>query len=101
MGQTAESALRVGVVTIELAIPESLSLKDKRRVLKSIKDRLRARFNASVAEVGHLESRQRATLAAAMVSNDGKYLHGGLDKMVDFVRAAGAASLLSYEKQVW
>jgi hypothetical protein len=93
--------MHVGVVTIELAIYESTSLKDKRRVIKSVKDRLRSRFNASVAEVGHLDARQRATLAVAMVSNDARHLHGGLDKVVDFVRTSGAASLIGYEKEVF
>ena len=95
MSGATDGDMRVGVLTIEIAIHESHSLKDKRRVIKSIKDRLRSRFNASVAEVGHLESRQRATLGAAMVSNDSKHLHSGLDRMVDFVRAGGVVSLLS------
>ncbi|HRX87135.1 MAG TPA: DUF503 domain-containing protein, partial [Phycisphaerae bacterium] len=56
-------AAHVGVLTIELALYEAASLKDKRRVLKSLKDRMRAQFNAAVAEVDNQDARQRATLA--------------------------------------
>ena len=92
--------MKVGVLTLELVVYEALSLKDKRRVIKSLKERIKNRFNVSVAEVGHGESRQRATVAAAMVSNDAAYLHGCLDKIVDLVRGNGAASLIEFEKEV-
>ena len=90
--------MTVGVLTMNLAIFESRSLKDKRRVVKSIKDRLSHRFNVSVAEVDRLDARQHAVLGVAMVSNEATYVHGCLDKIVDFVRAQGVASLLDYEK---
>ena len=64
----------VGVLSVSLHIPSSQSLKDKRRVLKSIKDRVRAKFNASVAELGGQETWQRAVLGFAMISNDHQYL---------------------------
>lgn len=57
-------------VSIEFLIHHAISLKDKRRVVASIKDRLRARFNASVAEIGDLEQHQHATLGMALVSNE-------------------------------
>ena len=92
--------MNVGVLTLELAVYEAMSLKDKRRVIKSLKERIKNRFNVSVAEVGHLEARQRATLAAAMVSNDAAYVHSCLDKIVDFVRASRTASLIDSEKEI-
>ena len=94
-------AMHVGVVTMELAIYESTSLKDKRRVLKSLKDRVRETFNAAIAEVDHQDARQRATLAVAMVSSDSRHLHSGLDQVVDFVRRGGGSSLLTFEKEVF
>ncbi len=93
-------AAHVGVVTIELALYEAMSLKDKRRVLASLKDRLRGSFNAAVAEVDHQDARQRATLAVAMVSGDSRHLHGELDQVVDFVKTRSGAVLLGYEKEV-
>ncbi len=59
----------VGILTIAIFLPESHSLKDKRRVLKSLKDRLRSKHNISVAEVDGQELWQRATVGIAAVSN--------------------------------
>jgi uncharacterized protein YlxP (DUF503 family) len=86
------------VLTLNLAIFESHSLKDKRRVIKSLKDRLAARFNISIAEVDRLDARQHAVLGIAVVSNDPTYVHGCLDKIVDFVRADPRVSLIDFEK---
>jgi uncharacterized protein YlxP (DUF503 family) len=63
---------RVGVLTFELRLEHSHSLKDKRQVVKSLKDRLRARFNVAVAEIGLQETWQRAVVAAVTVSGDQK-----------------------------
>jgi len=51
-------------------MPEASSLKDKRRITKSIKDRLRSKFNASVAEIGYLDKWQRAALGISLVGNN-------------------------------
>ena len=60
----------VGVCTVELFIPESQSLKDKRQVLHSLKDRLRGKFNLSVAEVDGQDLWQKAVLGMACVANE-------------------------------
>ena len=64
------NAIHIALLTLDLFIPEAQSLKDKRRVLKSLKDRLRQNYNVSVAEVGALDKWQRAVLALTAVSND-------------------------------
>jgi uncharacterized protein YlxP (DUF503 family) len=87
----------VGVLRVRLGIFEALSLKDKRRVVKSLKDRLGARHNISIAEVGDLDHRQAATLAVAMVANQARFVESALSKIVDEVRALPSASLLEYE----
>jgi hypothetical protein len=69
-------------------------------VVKSLKDRIRNRYNVSVAEVDHLEARQRSTLGVAMVCNDSAYIHGCFDKIVETVRSAGGASLIDFEKEI-
>jgi uncharacterized protein len=92
--------MHVGVLTLDLAVYDAFSLKDKRRVVKSLKDRIRARFNVSVAEVDHLEAHRRATLAVAMVSGDAAYVHGCFDKIVDMVRSRIGAALLDYDKEL-
>ncbi len=60
----------VGVLTLEIRVEHSHSLKEKRHVVKSLKDRVRERFNVSVAEIDGLDSWQASVIAAAIVSND-------------------------------
>jgi len=60
----------IGVLTLDIHVEHSHSLKEKRHVIKSLKDRLRERFNISVAEIDHLDSWQNSVLAAVTVSND-------------------------------
>lgn len=74
-----DESLWVGVLRLVLAVPGSRSLKDKRRAVHQVRDRLRARRNVSVAEVGHLEHHGRAVLAVSMVANDARHLRSALD----------------------
>ena len=60
----------IGVLTLELRIDGSHSLKEKRHVVQSLKERLRHKFNVSVAEIAHQDLWQRATVAAVTVSSD-------------------------------
>lgn len=76
-------ATTIGLLHLEFRIPEAMSLKDKRRVVKSYKDRLSNAHNVSVAEVDGLDNRRRAVLAVAMVGNDGRYIEGALQKVVN------------------
>ena len=62
--------MTIGILSADLSIPESNSLKDKRRVIRSIRDRCLARMNMSVAEVDSQDSRKLATLAFATVAAD-------------------------------
>jgi len=73
------------VCTLELNIAGGGSLKDKRRVVKSVIARLRNQFNIGVAEVGNLDARQSAVIAAVAVSNDRDYVHGLLSRVVQWV----------------
>ena len=60
----------IGVLTLELRLEESHSLKEKRHVVQSLKARLRHKFNVAIAEIANQETWQRATLAAVTVSGD-------------------------------
>lgn len=60
----------IGVLTLDIHVEESHSLKEKRHVVKSLKDRLRERFNVSVAEIDFLDSWQSSVVAAVTVSRD-------------------------------
>ena len=59
----------VGLLTLEIQLPYAHSLKEKRAVLRKVRDRLRARFNVAVAELDHQDVWQRATLGVVSVSN--------------------------------
>lgn len=60
----------IGVLTLDIHVEHSHSLKEKRHVVKSLKDRLRERFNVAVAEIDHLDSWQNSVVAAVTVSSD-------------------------------
>ena len=87
----------VGVLQLELSISDAMSLKDKRRVVLSLKDRIAHDRNVSVAEVGALDEHRRAIIGIAMVSNDRRYVEGGLSKIVDFVKMVSQADLIDYQ----
>ncbi len=90
----------VGVLRFRLSLFEARSLKDKRRVTKSLKDRLGGRHNVSIAEVDDLEHRQAATLAVAMVANETRFVQSALAKIVDEIREHPHASLLDYDLEL-
>jgi len=77
--------MKVGVCKINLRLPENLSLKGKRQVLKSITSRVRNRFGVSLAEVDNHDLWQLATVGICCISNDGRHANEVLSKVVDFV----------------
>jgi len=89
--------MHIGVLQLELSISDAMSLKDKRRVVLSLKDRISHGNNVSIAEVGALDEHRRSILGVAMVSNDARYVEGALSKLVDFVRAVPQVSLTDYK----
>jgi uncharacterized protein YlxP (DUF503 family) len=89
--------MTIGVLQLELRIGDAMSLKDKRRVIKSLKDRIAHGHNVSIAEIGALDEHRRSILGLAMVSNDTRYVQGALDKLVDFIRATPTVDLLDYQ----
>lgn len=89
--------MTVGTCRVELRIPGNHSLKGKRRVVKSIKDRVQGRFNVSIAEVDRLDDWQRATLGVACVSNDRRLVDEVLSKVVNLIEGCADALILDYE----
>ncbi len=90
----------VGSLRVRMLVRESRSLKDKRRVIQSIKDRLRNEFNVSVAEVDGQDHRQLAVLGIAMVGGESREVMSTLDRMVDALRSHPIAELLDYEREL-
>ncbi len=74
----------VGVMEVDIRIEDSFSLKDKRRVLKSLIERTKRNFNVSIAEVDSNEVHNFATIGIATVSNSTKYIDGSFNKILDF-----------------
>ncbi len=92
----------VGVCTLELDIPGSHSLKDKRHVVKSVTARVRRDFNVSIAEVDSLDSWQHAILGIVCVSSDANYARGLLEKVMDSIeRSRMDAVIADYSIEMW
>jgi uncharacterized protein YlxP (DUF503 family) len=77
----SEPNLFISLLTIELMIPWARSLKDKRSAVRGLKDRLRSRFNASVAEVDYLDKWQRAVLAVCILGSDKRQLESEMTRV--------------------
>ena len=90
----------VGTLRVRLLLREARSLKDKRQVVKSIKDRLSNRFNVSVAEVEAQDNRQVVVLGVAMVSNEACHVRGALQEIVEALRRHPVAEFLDHELEV-
>ncbi len=93
--------MNVGVCRIELRLPENLSLKGKRHVLKSITTRVRNKFNVAVAEVADHDLWQLSTLGICCLSNGKRYTNQVLSKVVDFVsNSRFEVEILNYEIEI-
>jgi uncharacterized protein YlxP (DUF503 family) len=84
----------VGVCTVELFIPDGQSLKSKRQVLAGLKDRLRGKFNVSVAEVDGQDLWQKAVLGIACVANETAYVNQVLDQVLNQIRSVPAVEVV-------
>jgi hypothetical protein len=89
----------LGVLKVELYFPENGSLKEKRQYLRSIKDKVRASFNVSVAEVEHQDLWQRSKLAFACVSKEHTVVEETLSKVLKLLESKYSEFLLSFEKE--
>ena len=90
----------VGVCTIDLHLPGVGSLKGKRQILLSLKDRIQGKFNVSVAEVDGNDLWQRAVVGVACVANDGRYVNQVLDAVLNAVRANPSVELVRYHVEL-
>jgi uncharacterized protein YlxP (DUF503 family) len=75
----------VGLLTLELHLPESNSLKSKRIIVKSLKDRIKNKFNVSIAEIDGNDLWQRCVLGAACVANGTKIINQTLNGVREMV----------------
>jgi len=93
--------MAVAIVTLRLSLPGAHSLKDKRRIVKSLKDRLRQRFNVAVAEMEHHDVWQTACLDVVTVSPDGTFANSTVSKVAEYVRRDARLALVDYSIEVY
>ena len=84
----------IAAALIELTLPEAESIKARRRVARSVKDRIRQRFNVSVAEVADQDERHSVVIGCVMVGVDPRHLRDAMEKLVRYVESLGLAEVV-------
>jgi len=92
--------MHIGTLTVNLHLAEGSSLKDKRRVIKSLVETTRRKFNISIAEVEDLDIWRKATLGIACVSNDATHVNRVLDKVLDHLESNPGISVGEVEMEL-
>ena len=90
----------VGISQFELFIPESGSLKEKRFIIKSIKERLKNKFNISVAEVGHMDKWQKTAIGIAVVANEKRFIDETLSKVYRFIENDFRVQIIDFTTEI-
>ncbi len=90
----------IGVATVELYISEAFSLKDKRRVLKSIIAKVKGKFNVSLAEVDFNDNWNKALLGITCVSSDSSHIDSMLNNTVNFIEKEGWSEVVDYQTEI-
>jgi len=91
----------VGVMTAHLSMQGVTSLKGKRSIVKSVIGRLKSRFNVSIAEVDHQDSKTSAVIAMAIVSNETRFIDQQFDALINFMRNDGRFYLGQVERETF
>ena len=91
----------VGCLHVEFHVPDSHSLKDRRSVVKSLKERIRSRFGVAVAEVSETEHWQRAALGVAAVSGQRAEVERLLQEIVRWLREDRFVAVIHIEQELW
>ena len=97
----AEFGMVVGTMLIEFHIHENQSLKGKRKIVKSIVDRIKHKFNVSVAEVGSNDKWQRIELGISTVGNDRRHIDSSLNNVLDFIESLYLADIVDVKTEVF
>jgi uncharacterized protein len=90
----------IGLLTLEIHIPDARSLKDKRQVLRSLKDRLRGHFNVAVAELDHQDTWQRSLIGVVTLSSDERHLQESLQTVFAESEKLLGRDLIGHEFEV-
>lgn len=92
--------MKIGILQLDLKIGDAFNVREKRRVLRSLKDRWHHHHNVSVAEVDYLDHPQHAMLGIAMVGSDTAFLESSLSKIVERARNDRVAELLDFQIEI-
>ena len=92
--------MTVGLLQLEVYLPAAQSLKDKRSIVKRLKDQLRGQFNVAVAELDPDEKWQRATVGVSTLGEDRAYVEGLLRQVTEWVRKTGLVELSRVEQEL-
>lgn len=92
-----ECTHHIGVLYVSLFIPLPQSLKEKRMILKSLKDKISLKFNVSIAEIGGQDKWQVATLGVAMIGNDQRYMDSCLSNILSFIESVGQVQIADHQ----
>jgi uncharacterized protein YlxP (DUF503 family) len=91
----------VGVLTAHLSLHGITSLKGKRSIVKSVIGRLKSRFNISISEVDHQDSKTSAVIGIAIVSNDRQFIDKQFDSIINFMNNDGRFFLSNVERETF
>jgi uncharacterized protein YlxP (DUF503 family) len=91
----------IGTCSIQLYFSESGSLKRKRQFIKRIKDRVRNKFNVSIAEIKDNELWQRTTLGVSTIANDKRFINEILSKVVQLIQGENGVEVLDYQIEIF
>ena len=90
----------IGICHLDLILHENHSLKEKRRVVKSIIGRVKSKFNISIAEVGDQDLWQSAQIGFCMAGNEKRFINSSLDKVIHFIEETNSAEIKDVEMEI-
>lgn len=91
----------IGVLTAHLSMQGVTSLKGKRSIVKSVIGRLKSRFNISISEVDHQDSKTSAVIGISIVSNDSHFINQQFDAIINFMRNDGRFYLGQIQRETF
>ncbi len=90
----------IGTLRVEFYIPDNRSLKGKRKIVKSMVDKVRHRFNVSIAEIGSNDNWQKIELGISLVGNDRRHIDSFLNKILSYLESLYLAQLVSSRMEI-
>ena len=90
----------IGVIKVCLHLSEPQSLKDKRRIIKGLTDRIKNKFNLAVAETGRMDSWNNSELGIVCISNEASHADSMLSRAINFIESQGTVELTFVQTEI-